>query len=115
MQRLPASACAILSGGSTGSGQNTTRFRTIHRPTDLAPAHSISNFPPLRFTRVTLHLFERFCPVIAIISCGVLHRVLLAELTPKQLRLRKEIEDIASMVGMDHWNILNYKPSARTA
>jgi len=36
-------------------------------------------------------------------------------LTPKQRRLRKEIEDIASMVDMDHWNILDYKPTARTS
>jgi hypothetical protein len=36
-------------------------------------------------------------------------------LTPKQRRLRKEIEDIASMVDTDHWNILDYKPSVRTS
>jgi hypothetical protein len=35
-------------------------------------------------------------------------------LTPKQRRLRKDIEDIASVLDMDHWNILNYKPSQRT-
>jgi hypothetical protein len=34
-------------------------------------------------------------------------------LTPEQLSLRKDIEDIASIVKMDHWNILNYRPSRR--
>jgi hypothetical protein len=35
-------------------------------------------------------------------------------LTPKQRRLRAEIEKIASMVSMDHWNIEGYEPDART-
>jgi hypothetical protein len=35
-------------------------------------------------------------------------------LTPKQQRLRREIEDIASIMAMDHWNILNYDAEART-
>jgi hypothetical protein len=34
-------------------------------------------------------------------------------LTPQQRSLRKDIEDIASIVKMDHWNILNYRPSRR--
>jgi hypothetical protein len=36
-------------------------------------------------------------------------------LTPKQRRLRKEIEDIASIIDMDHWNIKNIKASNRTS
>jgi hypothetical protein len=35
-------------------------------------------------------------------------------LTPKQQRLQREIEDIASIMAMDHWNILDYDPEART-
>jgi len=35
-------------------------------------------------------------------------------LTPKQRRLRKEIEDIASILDTDHWNILDYKAKDRT-
>ena len=35
-------------------------------------------------------------------------------LTPKQRRLRKEIEDVAAIIDLDHWNILNYAPDTRT-
>src|SRR5438067_654813 len=35
-------------------------------------------------------------------------------LTPLQRRLREEIEEIASIINMDHWNILQYAPEART-
>lgn len=35
-------------------------------------------------------------------------------LTPKQQRLCTEIEDIASMIDMDHWNIQNVRASSRT-
>jgi hypothetical protein len=35
-------------------------------------------------------------------------------LTPKQRKLRQDIEKIASMVSMDHWNIEDYDPDART-
>ena len=35
-------------------------------------------------------------------------------LTPNQRRLRREIEDISSQLGLDHWNIENYKPATRT-
>lgn len=35
-------------------------------------------------------------------------------LTRKQRRLRTEIEEIASFIAMDHWNILDYSPESRT-
>lgn len=35
-------------------------------------------------------------------------------LTDKQLRLRAEIEEIGSIVAMDHWKILDYRPDVRT-
>ena len=35
-------------------------------------------------------------------------------LTKKQKRLQKEIDEIASVVGMDHWNISQYEAAART-
>jgi hypothetical protein len=35
-------------------------------------------------------------------------------LTQKQRRLRREIEKIASMITMDHWNIECYAPAQRT-
>jgi hypothetical protein len=35
-------------------------------------------------------------------------------LTSKQRRLRKEIEEIASLINMDHWNIDAYDPPVRT-
>src|SRR5713101_5506159 len=36
------------------------------------------------------------------------------KLTRQQAKLRKEIEDIAEIVGMDHWNILQYRPAGRS-
>lgn len=36
------------------------------------------------------------------------------KLTTTQRRLQKEIEEIASAVNMDHWNILGYEPESRT-
>ena len=36
-------------------------------------------------------------------------------MTPKQPRLRKEIEDIASILKMDHWNIRDWDPRRRTS
>ncbi len=36
------------------------------------------------------------------------------KLTPKQRRLKNEIEDIAALVQMDHWNILDYSVESRT-
>jgi hypothetical protein len=41
-------------------------------------------------------------------------KLLQRELTPKQRRLRIEIEEIASIIAMDHWNILGYPSEART-
>src|SRR5436190_16630478 len=38
----------------------------------------------------------------------------MATLTKQQLRLRAEIEEIASAIAMDHWNIKEYPPEART-
>jgi hypothetical protein len=35
-------------------------------------------------------------------------------LSAKQGRLRQEIEDIASELGLDHWNIEDYKPATRS-
>jgi len=35
-------------------------------------------------------------------------------LTRTQRRLRAEIEEIASIANMDHWNILNYEEERRT-
>jgi hypothetical protein len=37
-----------------------------------------------------------------------------ATLTAKQRRLRREIEDIAAMLRMDHWNIEQFEPDERT-
>ena len=34
-------------------------------------------------------------------------------LTPKQRHLKREIEEIASIISMDHWNILEYDEEAR--
>ena len=41
-------------------------------------------------------------------------KLLQRELTPKQRRLRIEINEIASIIAMGHWNILDYPPEART-
>jgi hypothetical protein len=38
-----------------------------------------------------------------------------AALTPKQRRLINEIEEIAASIGMDYWNILEYRQNGRTA
>ena len=35
-------------------------------------------------------------------------------LSAKQRRLRQEIEDIASQLGLDNWNIEDYKPATRS-
>jgi hypothetical protein len=35
-------------------------------------------------------------------------------LTPKQRRLRKEIDEIASSISMDHWAIEGYEPDVRS-
>jgi midasin (ATPase involved in ribosome maturation) len=35
-------------------------------------------------------------------------------LTPKQQHLKREIEEIASIISMDHWNILAYHEESRT-
>ena len=35
-------------------------------------------------------------------------------LTPKQRHLKHEIEEIASIISMDHWNILDYEQESRT-
>jgi hypothetical protein len=37
------------------------------------------------------------------------------KLTPKQRRLKTEIDAISAAVRMDHWNILDYEEDARTA
>jgi hypothetical protein len=37
-----------------------------------------------------------------------------AFLTRKERQLRKEIEEIASAIGMDHWNIERYEGEYRT-
>ena len=37
-----------------------------------------------------------------------------ARLTPKQRRLKAEIEDIAASIRMDYWNILDYDEDGRT-
>jgi hypothetical protein len=42
------------------------------------------------------------------------HRAHMPRLTPKQSRLKQEIEDIAEFIGMDHWNIADYEEEART-
>lgn len=36
-------------------------------------------------------------------------------LTRKQQRLRREIDDIAAAIVVDHWDILDYEPISRTA
>jgi hypothetical protein len=38
-----------------------------------------------------------------------------SNLTPKQRRLIAEFEEIAASVGMDYWNILEYREDGRTA
>jgi hypothetical protein len=39
----------------------------------------------------------------------------MADLTPRQRRLKKEIEEICEAIGMDHWNIADYEAEARTS
>jgi hypothetical protein len=38
-----------------------------------------------------------------------------ASLTPKQRRLVAEFEEISASIGMDYWNILEYREDGRTA
>jgi len=38
-----------------------------------------------------------------------------AKLTPKQRRLVAEFEEIAASIGMDYWNIVEYREDGRTA
>jgi hypothetical protein len=38
-----------------------------------------------------------------------------AKLTPKQRRLITEFEEISTSIGMDYWNILEYRKDGRTA
>jgi hypothetical protein len=37
------------------------------------------------------------------------------KLTPKQRRLQREIEELAELIGIDHWKISEYPDEARTA
>jgi hypothetical protein len=38
-----------------------------------------------------------------------------AALTPTQRRLINELEEIAASIGMDYWNIVEYRQDGRTA
>jgi hypothetical protein len=41
-------------------------------------------------------------------------RAIHAKLTPKQRRLIAEFEEIAALIRMDYWNILDYDEDGRT-